>query len=173
MENTLIQRFYANHVITSIIDEFQFSLPLDNELLIADIKNGVPISENEIIEVAINSRTLFVVSTLACRELERVEDCFKLWTEMAELIAGLLTSWSEITAGQYPQVDWLLTELRHLQALCDDRKELYCVTAADRRRHVETRGDACFEYSFSQRNNLEARGENQGSPAHVYSLRHF
>jgi hypothetical protein len=156
-----------------LTQEFHSSLPLDNGLLIADVKNGVPISEKEIIDVAINARALFVVSALACRELVRIEDCFKLWSETRELIDGLLTGWSEVAAGDHPRVAWLLTELRRLESLCTDRCELYTITTTERLRHVKTRGDACFEYSFTQRNGREPKGEHNSTPAHVYSVGHF
>jgi hypothetical protein len=157
-----------------LIQEFDSSLPIDNGMLIADIKNGVPITERDIIDVVINSRALFVLSTLACRELPRVEDCFKLWTETAELITGLCASWAQVAADDYPQVGWLLTELRRLQTLCIDRVELYTISEQQRLEHAKTR-DADFEDTYCTRNGLELRGEHSGqsSPAHIYSVGHF
>jgi hypothetical protein len=159
-------------VITSIIDEFAFSLPLDNKLLIDDIQNGVPITERDIIDVAINVRSLFVVATLTCRELVRVEDCLELWTETRELIAELLTSWAQVEANDHPQVNWLLTELSHLESLCTDRCELYTITTKERIAHAATR-DADIEYSFSQRHEIEPGQTQSCSPPHVYQLGHF
>jgi hypothetical protein len=161
-------------VITSIIDEFAFSLPLDNGLLITEVQNGVLIAERDVIDVVINARALFTLTTLTCRQLARVEDCFKLWAETRELLTGLLNGWAQVEASDHPRVAWLLTELRHLQALCEDRCELYTITRVDRRHHVEIRGDVDFGDSFSQRHGQEAKGwADHSSPAHVYSVGHF
>jgi hypothetical protein len=132
-----------------LTQEFHSSLPLDNGLLVDDIKNGVAISERDIVDVMVNARALFTLTTWTCRELVRVGDCLKLWTETAKLISRLCASWAQVEADDHPRVGWLLTELRRLQALCEDRCELYCVSAADRRHYTEVRKDIDFEYSFS------------------------
>jgi hypothetical protein len=154
-----------------IIQEFRTSLPLDNGLLLDDIKNGVQIEERDLVDMLVNARSLFVVSTLACRELARVEDCLRLWLETKNLIDGLLASWAQVAVGNHPLVSQLLRELRRLVSLCEDRVDLYRVSASDRRHHAATHGDIEVE-SFSQRNGgREPRGESDhSSPAHVYSI---
>jgi hypothetical protein len=156
-----------------LTQEFHSSLPLDNGLLVDDIKNGVQIEERDIVDVAINARTLFVLATLTCREQDKVAACFKLWVETAELIAELVAAWSQVEVND-PRVGWLMAELKRLETLCDDRVSLYKITAVERRRYTEVRKDVDFEDSFSQRHGQEAKGwADHSSPAHIYSTGHF
>jgi len=126
----------SNLIQSNLIQEFRLSLPLDNGLLIADIKNGRPIAEREILDVATNARALFTLSTLACRELGRIQACFELWTETAALFGELCSSWSGAMTNDLPQVRWLVAELERCRELSADRVETYS-EGWDRPRYVK------------------------------------
>jgi hypothetical protein len=155
---------------SNLIQEFRFSLPLDNGLLIADVKNGRPIAERDILDLAINARALFVLSTLACRELGGIQACFDLWMETQELFSKLCSSWSGVMTDPLPQVHWLVAELARLRELSTDRHSLYTSSEQQRLQHVEIRGDVDFEDTFNQRHALEPKGEHNSTPAHIYRV---
>jgi hypothetical protein len=121
---------------SNLIQEFRFSLPLDNGLLIADVKSGLPIAEREILDMAANARALFTLSTVACRELGRIQACFELWTETAELFDELCSAWPGAMTNDHPQVRWLVAELERCRELSADRVETYS-EGWDRRRYVK------------------------------------
>jgi hypothetical protein len=126
----------SNPIQSNLIQEFRFSLPLDNGLLIADVKSGLPIAEREILDMAANARALFTLSTVACRELGRIQACFELWTETAELFDELSSRWSGVMTDDLPRIRWLVTELERCRELSADRVETHS-EGWDRRRYVK------------------------------------
>jgi hypothetical protein len=120
----------------AVVQEFAFSLPLDNGLLIADVKNGLPIAEREILDMAANARALFTLCTVTCRELGRIQACFELWTETTELFDELCSSWSGAMTDNHPHIRWLMAELERCRELSADRVEAYS-EGWDRRRYVK------------------------------------
>jgi hypothetical protein len=126
----------SNLIQSNLMQEFRFSLPLDNGLLIADVKNGLPIAEREILDVAANARALFTLSTLACRELGRIQACFELWIETTDLFDELCSAWSGVLADDRPRIHWLVAELERCRELSVDRVETYS-EGWDRRRYVK------------------------------------
>ena len=126
----------SNPIQSNLIQEFRFSLPLDNGLLIADVKSGLPIAEREILDVAANARALFTLSTMACRDLSRIQACFELWTETTDLFDKLYASWSGVISNDHPQIRWLVAELERCRELSADRVETYS-EGWDRRRYVK------------------------------------
>jgi hypothetical protein len=105
---------------SSAINEFSFSLPLDNGLLIADIENGLPIDSVEVLSLASQAQSLFISTTLESRLLGSVDKCHQLWSEAAGLFSELCDSWAGIES-------------------CVDRCELFSITEEDRSEYAERR----------------------------------
>jgi hypothetical protein len=129
------------------------------------------IPKAEVLSLAAAAQAIFISATLTSRELERIQDCHALWSELSQLFEDLCNSWTGIDARE-ESIIWLRARLRHFRDLAQDRKEMFSVTEKDRRRHGRTR-DAQIE-SFTERNEITPDGySSQSTPAHVYSVGHF
>ena len=113
------------------IQEFAFSLPTDSGLLRTSVVAGEPIDQAEVLSLTAMAQSLFVTITIESHALDRVSDCFSLWTEASELFNALRDSWVNVDSDD-PQVKWLRGRLAHYAELCQDRRLLYRVSESDR-----------------------------------------
>jgi hypothetical protein len=140
---------------SAVIDEFRFSLPLDNGLLIADVKNGVPINSAEILSLSAIAEALYVTVAITSRGLGQIRQCFELWRDATALFSELSDSWTDVGSND-PQIRWMRGELQRLEELCRDRVELYSITESDRREFAERRAaDSDNEHAFGTRGDIE------------------
>jgi hypothetical protein len=168
MANTRPQ--YIVHL--AIVEQFALGLLADNQLMAESVASGTPIELSEVVELAAGIRSLYNLATLTSRELNRVKDCYTLWTETRDQFEQLCRAWAGVPQdGEL--ISWHRAQLEHLRLLARDRTELYSISEAERLEHAANRAVG-LEMAFSQRHELEPRGEQgQSAPAHVYSVGHF
>jgi hypothetical protein len=151
------------------IQDFRVSAALDSGLLRADAISGKPIPLTEILSLTSMVQSLFLVTTLVTRQMDRIKDCFSAWTETAETIDRVLAVWEDVRPEDQ-NISWMLGRIRHFASLAHDRAQLYEVTPSERVRHAKNR-DAEVGYSYTDRHGVEPAGysNDQSRPAHIYS----
>jgi hypothetical protein len=127
------------------IQEFAFSLPLDNALLIADVKNGEPVDNVEILSLMAIAEALFVTVTIENRKLDRVDACHQLWSEAARLFGELHDPWTVVPELGEQSIMWLRGRLARYRSLCEDRCGLYSITEKERRAYAKCRETEMLE----------------------------
>ena len=140
---------------SSAINEFSFSLPLDNGLLIADIQNGLPIDSVEVLSLASQAQSLFISTTLESRALGSVDKCHQLWSEAAGLFSELCDSWAGIDSDEQ-SIIWLRGRLVHYHELALDRCGLYSISESERLMFARCKAfESDSKYSFGTRGEIE------------------
>jgi hypothetical protein len=87
-------------MVSPAIQEFAYSLPLDNGLLVADITAGKPIDQTEVLSLAAAIQSIYISVALESRALGRIDACHQVWSEAAGLFSELCDSPDE---GHDPQ----------------------------------------------------------------------
>lgn len=118
-----------------IVQDFAFSVKLDCGLLIESLAAGEAVQYSEVLSLAAAVQAIYVTVTLESRQLSRIQQCFELWSETAELLKELCAGWIDVATTE-PAVKWLQTQMEHYHGLALDRVELYS-EGWDRRRYVK------------------------------------
>jgi hypothetical protein len=154
--------------MSSLQQELGIAISLDSSLLHQSVASGKESPVDEILSLASGVQALFIVVTLASRELAHIEDRRALWAEVADLYDELCLLWSD-PGSDDPRIKWLTGKLRDLRALAQDEARIYEIRPSERKRHAMCREDDVS--TFRQRNESVPDGyRDQSSPAHVYQL---
>jgi hypothetical protein len=99
---------------------------------------GEQLRPGEIIESMASALALYNLAALACRELDRVKDCYTLWHGVHAEFKALCQAWESV-----PQDGELVSQhrapLHRLLELSADRVGLYSITEKERRKHAKCR----------------------------------
>jgi hypothetical protein len=131
------------------LQDFALSVSLDSGLLRQSIAAGEQIPPAEILSLAAAIQGIYISVTLESRQIDRVRDCYLLWSELAQLLDELCASWTDV-ASDDPNVVWLRGRLQHYLELARHRVELYSVSESERRKFQERRSIE-VETSFGER----------------------
>ena len=152
--------------------DFSTGLTLDNSLLRSDVASGQVAPVGEVLSLVAMVQSAYVMTTIATRSMDRIEDCRRVWAGTAAVLSEVLKVWDDVQCDD-PNIQWMLGKIQHFLELARDRVSIYEVTASQRLRHAKTR-DANFETTYQQRHHLESGGASSPcSPAHVYQLGRF
>ena len=152
-----------------IPSDFSTGLTLDNSLLRSDVARGQVAPVGEVLSLIALAQSLYVMTTLTTRSMDRIDDCRRVWTETAAVLDEVLKVWRGVQSDD-PNVLWMLGKIEHFRSLAFDRVEMFSISEKERVAHAANRGSSDFE-PFSVRNGTEPAGySNSSSPAHVYSL---
>jgi hypothetical protein len=125
-------------MVSPVIQEFAYGLSTDSALLRVQVIAGEQIDQAEVLSLAAMAQSLFITTTLASRELGRIDDYRRLWGETARLFGELCSAWAD-TASDEQSITWLRGRLEHFWLLCEDRTSLYSVSESDRKQHAKCR----------------------------------
>ena len=125
-----------------IIQELAIGLKLDNALCSSECASGqIPRAREEILSLAAAIQAFYVSIALESRSLGRIDACYALWTDAAQLFKELCDAWIPATDAlkANPDLLWLKARLEHFRALALDRTEIYAVSEGERREFAKTK----------------------------------
>ena len=159
-------------VMSSLQQELGLAISLDNNLLHESVALGKESPVDEILSLASGVQALFIVVTLASRELAHIEDRRELWSEVADLFDELCSLWADAGSDD-PRIRWLVQRLAQCQELALEEARIYGVRPSERRRHAMCREATPRSYGVhgvhDDRNESTPDGwRDQSTPQHVY-----
>jgi hypothetical protein len=171
LESRIVLFFSSMHpkaVPPSIVEEFAQGWLMDSSLTALSISAGESVEPSELIELCSGAKTVFSLATLACREHDRVSDCYRMWTDTLEVFQQARAAWADVPM-QDPLIRIYVMQLDRLVILSRDRIDLYTISEAERRQYIQLKADG----SKSSREESDDRSDDQSGHGLVISRRNF
>jgi hypothetical protein len=122
--------------LSVLATEFSSGWVADSHLAVLLVCAGQPLETEQIIELCSDAKTLFDLTTLASRGIDRVTDCRNLWRDIFETFKKAQTAWTDVPIGQEPLLRIYLMQLGRLCDLSGSRVDLYTISQSDRQTFV-------------------------------------
>jgi hypothetical protein len=123
--------------VLAIIPEFASGWMMDSSLAALSVRAGEPLGEEHLIELCSGAKTLFDLTTLASRGIDRVSDCRKHWADTLETFRKALAAWADVPLGEEPLLRFYLMQLGRLCDLAASRVDLFTISGSDRQAFVK------------------------------------
>ena len=128
-----------NHVEHAILSEHSSGWAMDNALCVAALHSGVEPPIDEVLDLAAEAKSLFVLVNLYSRSLTRTHECRGLWMEVEACYQQAVNAWESLHTHS-PLLDAYRRQLDRLLELSSDRVEMYVITAKERQVFAAQKG---------------------------------
>jgi hypothetical protein len=85
---------------SELLQEASSGWTCDNGMVVLSIRAGEPVDPAQLIELCSGARTLFSLTTLASRGIDRVADCRRLWSDTLETFRKAIAAWNDVPSDQ-------------------------------------------------------------------------
>ena len=110
---------------------------MDSNLAALSVRAGEPLEQEQLIELCSGAKTLFDLTTLASRGIDRVTDCRNLWSDTLKTFREVLAAWTGVPISQEPLLRIYLMQLERLCDLAASRVDLFTISQNDRQTFVK------------------------------------